>query len=163
MKGSLRFLVHLLKHKSVPIVENGGGILRNISSFIATCDEGEHYRWICVFSSWTTGDLEYEMWITRTSSGLLIRKVEHFYQMVSFNWFLQWKIVAFFIRWICWKVALCVHNDKKARKRLTFIFSQHFRSPLSCSYFSAFKFIEWTKFYYYRGCNNKQAGRKREI
>jgi hypothetical protein len=30
--------------RSTAIVENGGGILRNISSFIATCPEGEEYR-----------------------------------------------------------------------------------------------------------------------
>jgi 3-dehydroquinate synthetase len=31
--------------RSTAIVENGGGILRNISSFIATCSQGEEYRY----------------------------------------------------------------------------------------------------------------------
>ena len=45
MSGALAFLVSLLKHKSPAIVENGGGILRNISSFIAQApDAGENYR-----------------------------------------------------------------------------------------------------------------------
>lgn len=44
MNGALAFLVALLRHKSPAIVENGGGILRNISSFIATSPEGESYR-----------------------------------------------------------------------------------------------------------------------
>ena len=44
MNGSLAFLVTLLQHKSPAIVENGGGILRNVSSFIATSPEGENYR-----------------------------------------------------------------------------------------------------------------------
>jgi hypothetical protein len=34
----------LLLFRSTAIVENGGGILRNISSFIATCPQGEEYR-----------------------------------------------------------------------------------------------------------------------
>mgnify|MGYP001337647903 FL=1 len=44
MNGALAFLVALLQHKSPAIVENGGGILRNVSSFIATSPEGEDYR-----------------------------------------------------------------------------------------------------------------------
>ncbi len=43
--GALEFLARLLEHKSVPIVENGGGILRNISSYIAVCDDCEEYRY----------------------------------------------------------------------------------------------------------------------
>jgi len=43
-EGALDFLVSLLSHRSQQIVENGGGILRNVSSFIATSDEEEHYR-----------------------------------------------------------------------------------------------------------------------
>lgn len=46
MNGALAFLVSLLRHKSPAIVENGGGILRNISSFIATSPEGQTYRCI---------------------------------------------------------------------------------------------------------------------
>ena len=42
--GALEFLVVLLEHKSVQIVENGGGILRNISSYIATCEDSAKYR-----------------------------------------------------------------------------------------------------------------------
>ncbi|TRY69315.1 hypothetical protein TCAL_09734, partial [Tigriopus californicus] len=42
--GSLPFLVHLLQSDCVAVVENGGGILRNISSYIATCSGGEKYR-----------------------------------------------------------------------------------------------------------------------
>ena len=42
--GALEFLVVLLEHKSVQIVENGGGILRNISSYIAQNEEGEEHR-----------------------------------------------------------------------------------------------------------------------
>ena len=34
----------LYYYRSTAIVENGGGILRNISSFIATCPQGEEYR-----------------------------------------------------------------------------------------------------------------------
>ena len=34
----------MLYFRSTAIVENGGGILRNISSFIATCPQGEEYR-----------------------------------------------------------------------------------------------------------------------
>ena len=41
---SLVFLVQLLRSKSTSVVENGGGILRNISSFIATCPQGEEFR-----------------------------------------------------------------------------------------------------------------------
>lgn len=44
MDGSLAFLANLLRHPNISIVENGGGILRNISSFIATNGEGERYR-----------------------------------------------------------------------------------------------------------------------
>ena len=44
LEGSLVFLVQLLRSKSTAVVENGGGILRNISSFIATCPQGEQYR-----------------------------------------------------------------------------------------------------------------------
>ena len=44
LDGSLVFLVQLLRSKSTAVVENGGGILRNISSFIATCPQGEQYR-----------------------------------------------------------------------------------------------------------------------
>lgn len=44
MNGSLAFLVALLHHKVAQIVENGGGILRNISSFIAISEDGETYR-----------------------------------------------------------------------------------------------------------------------
>ena len=42
--GSLVFLVELLRSSSMTIVENGGGILRNISSYIAMSDRGELYR-----------------------------------------------------------------------------------------------------------------------
>ena len=41
---ALVFLVQLLRSKSTAVVENGGGILRNISSFIATCPQGEEFR-----------------------------------------------------------------------------------------------------------------------
>ena len=44
LEGALGFLVQLLRSKSTAVVENGGGILRNISSFIATCSQGEQYR-----------------------------------------------------------------------------------------------------------------------
>ena len=44
MNGSLAFLVALLRHQVAHIVENGGGILRNISSFIAMSEDGESYR-----------------------------------------------------------------------------------------------------------------------
>lgn len=44
LEGSLVFLVQLLRSQSTAVVENGGGILRNISSFIATCPQGEQYR-----------------------------------------------------------------------------------------------------------------------
>ena len=44
MNGSLAFLVALLRHQVAQIVENGGGILRNISSFIAMSEDGESYR-----------------------------------------------------------------------------------------------------------------------
>ena len=42
--GSLVFLVQLLRSRSTAVVENGGGILRNVSSYIATCQQGEEYR-----------------------------------------------------------------------------------------------------------------------
>ena len=45
-QGSIVFLVELLRCNSVTIVENGGGILRNISSYIAMADKGETYRCI---------------------------------------------------------------------------------------------------------------------
>ena len=38
------FLVELLRSSSVTIVENGGGILRNVSAHIAMADKGETYR-----------------------------------------------------------------------------------------------------------------------
>jgi hypothetical protein len=44
MDDALPFLVSLLQHKSVPIVENACGILRNISSYIATCEDSKKYR-----------------------------------------------------------------------------------------------------------------------
>merc|ERR550519_740855 len=44
IEGSLQFLVSLLRSKSTAIVENGGGILRNVSSYIATCPQGDQYR-----------------------------------------------------------------------------------------------------------------------
>ena len=44
INGALAFLVNLLRHKSPAIVENGGGILRNVSSFIAISTEGDNYR-----------------------------------------------------------------------------------------------------------------------
>ena len=46
MNGSLAFLVALLSHEVPQIVENGGGILRNVSSFIAIDGDGkgEIYR-----------------------------------------------------------------------------------------------------------------------
>ena len=44
--GSLVFLVELLRSSSTTIVENSGGILRNISSHIAMADKGEEYRTI---------------------------------------------------------------------------------------------------------------------
>ena len=43
-EAALVFLVQLLRSKSTAVVENGGGILRNISSFIATCQQGEDFR-----------------------------------------------------------------------------------------------------------------------
>ena len=43
--GSLVFLVELLRSSSKTIVENGGGILRNISSYIASSEQGEEYRY----------------------------------------------------------------------------------------------------------------------
>ena len=42
--GCLVFLVELLRSSSVTIVENGGGILRNVSAYIAMADKGESYR-----------------------------------------------------------------------------------------------------------------------
>ena len=42
--GSLVFLVELLRSSSTTIVENSGGILRNISSHIAMADKAEVYR-----------------------------------------------------------------------------------------------------------------------
>ena len=42
--GSLVFLVELLRSSSETIVENGGGILRNISSHIASSTQGDSYR-----------------------------------------------------------------------------------------------------------------------
>ena len=42
--GSLPFLVGLLKHRSLDIVENSSGILRNMSNYIVTCDEAETHR-----------------------------------------------------------------------------------------------------------------------
>ena len=42
--GSLVFLVELLRSSSQTLVENGGGILRNISSYIASSKQGEEYR-----------------------------------------------------------------------------------------------------------------------
>jgi len=42
--GSLIFLVQLLRSRSTAVVENGGGILRNVSSYIATSQQGEEYR-----------------------------------------------------------------------------------------------------------------------
>ena len=42
--GSLVFLVELLRSSSQTLVENGGGILRNISSYIASSKQGEAYR-----------------------------------------------------------------------------------------------------------------------
>ena len=44
MDGALSFLVNLLRFKASSIVENGGGILRNLSSFIAQSEHGESYR-----------------------------------------------------------------------------------------------------------------------
>ena len=45
MDGGLQFLEFLLRQsKSAPIVESSGGILRNISSFIATSPSSEKYR-----------------------------------------------------------------------------------------------------------------------
>ena len=45
INGGLAFLVALLRQKSTSIVENGGGILRNVSSFVATSpDTGDKYR-----------------------------------------------------------------------------------------------------------------------
>ena len=43
--GSLVFVVELLRSTSTTIVENGGGILRNISSYIASSKKGEDYRY----------------------------------------------------------------------------------------------------------------------
>ena len=43
-KGSLIFLVEMLRSSSETIVENGGGILRNISSHIASSTQGDLYR-----------------------------------------------------------------------------------------------------------------------
>jgi len=44
IEGALQFLVSLLRSRSTAIIENGGGILRNVSSYIATCEQGEQYR-----------------------------------------------------------------------------------------------------------------------
>jgi hypothetical protein len=44
MDGALSFLVNLLRYKATSIVENGGGILRNISSYIAVSPEGDKFR-----------------------------------------------------------------------------------------------------------------------
>ncbi|CAB4061798.1 APC [Lepeophtheirus salmonis] len=44
MDNAFPFLVHLLQQKFPSIVESAGGILRNISSYIATCPNGEAYR-----------------------------------------------------------------------------------------------------------------------
>ena len=46
MEGALPFLVGLLNHRSLDIVENSSGILRNMSSYIVTCDEAEIYRYV---------------------------------------------------------------------------------------------------------------------
>ena len=46
MEGALPFLVGLLNHRSLDIVENSSGILRNMSNYIVTCDEAEHYRYM---------------------------------------------------------------------------------------------------------------------
>ncbi len=42
--GALEFLVRLLDHESTTIIESGSGILRNVSSFIATSSRGEEFR-----------------------------------------------------------------------------------------------------------------------
>ena len=42
--GFLVLLMELLRSSSIVVVENGGGILRNISSFIAMSDQREYYR-----------------------------------------------------------------------------------------------------------------------
>ena len=55
MDGALAFLVNLLRHKATSIVENGGGILRNISSYIAVSQEGEKFRWVAAFG-------EFQLW-----------------------------------------------------------------------------------------------------
>ena len=45
MEGGLQFLVFLLRQSQAePIIESSGGILRNISSFIATSPNSENYR-----------------------------------------------------------------------------------------------------------------------
>lgn len=44
VEGSLPLLVNLLQHSSVKIVENAGGILSNLSTYIATSEEGHYYR-----------------------------------------------------------------------------------------------------------------------
>ena len=46
MEGALPFLVGLLNHRSLDIVENSSVILRNMSSYIVTCDEAEIYRYV---------------------------------------------------------------------------------------------------------------------
>lgn len=48
ISGSLVFLVQLLRSRSTAVVENGGGILRNVSSFIATSHQGEDYRSVVI-------------------------------------------------------------------------------------------------------------------
>ena len=66
INDALAFLVALLRHKSPAIVENGGGILRNISSFIATSPDGDKYRYVINYTTREILQLEikvpYQKW-----------------------------------------------------------------------------------------------------
>lgn len=44
INGGLAFLVALLKQKSTAVVENGGGILRNVSGYVATSPDSNKHR-----------------------------------------------------------------------------------------------------------------------
>ena len=74
LEGSLVFLVQLLRSKSTAVVENGGGILRNISSFIATCSQGEQYRLeqsnnnnCCLMSGSSGARCEMQPWLRQST------------------------------------------------------------------------------------------------
>ena len=72
MDGALAFLVNLLRHKATSIVENGGGILRNISSYIAVSQEGEKFRWVAAFGEFQLWSfLQYWIATSQNSMGLV--------------------------------------------------------------------------------------------